>query len=259
MTFDGPDQVLRARKSEKVRFQRTLEKGIHQVGIGDAAPVTVEVYPYHPVDMTKRELYTHGSATASPCEFHVDKAKNRYTIIAGATDFFHAEDSYGTIYLKGIIKGNFVATVKVVRFGENVNPWCRAGIFLRNDIAQSHGTEPGSLGSVLIYTTPKLSGMQWDELGDGCMHKGGDRHFHEGKNAFPVWLRLVRHGDTFTGYASDDGVNWGKPKHSSLIPGLADMMDIGMAAGTIDQRPALVVLEDFTVEVEDEDWKPDLD
>ena len=152
-----------------------------------------------------------------------------------------------------------MATVKVVRFGENVNPWCRAGIFLRNDIAQSHGTEPGSLGSVLIYTTPKLSGMQWDELGDGCMHKGGDRHFHEGKNAFPVWLRLVRHGDTFTGYASDDGVNWGKPKHSSLIPGLADMMDIGMAAGTIDQRPALVVLEDFTVEVEDEDWKPDPD
>ncbi len=102
------------------------------------------------------------------------------------------------------------------------------------------------------------------------------------KNPFPVWLKLVRHGDTFTGYTSyaksnarlrlsarnnaqpaptyrglrlSDGMNWGYPKHSVQIPGLADVMDIGIAAGTIDQIPALVFLEDFTLEVEDEDWK----
>jgi hypothetical protein len=239
-------------KSLKVSFQTKPEKGIHKIGIGDASPITVEVYPHHPVDITKFELHTHCSGTAKPCEFAVDKTNNRYTITAGGTDFLHAEDSYGAIYLKDIIKGNFVATLKVVRFGENVNPWYRAGIFLRNDISESHGIEPGSPGSVLMYATPKLTGIQWDEFGDGCMHKGGDRHFHEKENPFPVWLKLVRHGDTFTGYTSYDGVNWEKLRYSGAIPGLANVMDIGMAAGTIDQIPALVVLEDFRLEVKDD-------
>jgi len=250
-TIDSKSLTLLPGKSERVRFRAKLARGIYKVGIGDTDAVTVEVYPHHPVDITKCELKTHCSGTARPCEFKVDKANNRYTIIAGGTDFLHAEDSYGAIYLKGVIKGNFVATLKVAQFGENVNPWYRAGIFLRNDISKSHETEPGSLGSVLLYTTPKLAGIQWDEFGDGCMHKGGGRHIHEEKNPFPVWLKLVRHGDTFTGYTSYDGVTWSYLKHSVPIPGLADVMDIGMAAGTIDQIPALVVLEDFTLEVED--------
>jgi len=248
------NKELRQKRS-KVSFRTKPEKGIYKVGIGNTTPVTVEVYPYHPVDITKYELQTHCSGTAKPCEFNVDQVNNRYTITAGGTDFLHAEDSYGAIYLKGIIKGNFVATLKVAAFAENANPWYRAGIFLRNDIAKSHETEPGSLGSVLLYTTPKLAGIQWDEFGDGCMHKGGSRHIHDQENPFPVWLKLVRHGNTFTGCTSYDGINWGYPKHSVPIPGLADTMDIGMAAGTIDQVPALVVLENFTLEIEDEGWK----
>lgn len=253
--IDSRSITLLPGENESVSFRTKPEKGIYKVGIGDTTPVTVEIYPHHPVDITKYELKTHCSGTAKPCEFQVDKANNHYTITAGGTDFLHAEDSYGTIYLKGVIKGNFVATLKVTQFGENVNPWYRAGIFLRNDIGKSHEIEPGSLGSVLVYITPKLSGIQWDEFGDGCMHKGGGRHHHEKKNPFPVWLKLVRHGNTFTGYTSYNGVNWGYPKHSVPIPGLADVMDIGMAAGTIDQVPALVILEDFTLEVEDEGWK----
>jgi hypothetical protein len=43
------------------------------------------------------------------------------------------------------------------------------------------------------------------------MHKMGESHIHERKNPFPIWLRLIRHGDTFAGYISHDGVNWEKP------------------------------------------------
>ncbi len=248
---DSKPMTLLPGESEKVRFWMKPERGIHRVGIGHTTPVTVEVYPHHPVDITKHELHIHCSGTARPCEFDTDRANHRYTITAGGTDFLHAEDSYGAIYLKGVIKGNFVATLKVVQFGENVNPWHRAGIFIRNDIAKSHEIERGSLGSVLMYATPKLTGIQWDAFGDGCMHQCGERSMHETEHPFPVWLKLVRHGNTFTGYTSYDGVKWGHPKLTSPIPGLADAMDIGLAAGTIDQIPALVVLEDFTLEVED--------
>jgi len=252
--IDSKPITLLPGKSEKVSFLTKPEKGMYKVSIGDTTPITVEIYPHRPIDITQHQLHTHCSGTAKPCEFKV--SNNRYTIIAGGTDFLHAEDSYGAIYLKDIIKGNFVATLKVMNFERNVNPWYRVGIFVRNDMAKSHEIEPGSLGSVLMYTTPKLSGIQWDEFGDGCMHKVGDRSIYETKNPFPVWLKLVRHGDTFTGYTSYDGVNWGEPKHSGMVPGLADVMDIGMAAGTIDQIPVPVVLEDFTLDIEDESIFP---
>ncbi len=110
---------------------------------------------------------------------------------------------------------------------------------------------PSGLGSVLLYTTPKLAGIQWDEHGDGCMHKSGGGGIHDQEPPFPVWLRLVRHGDTFSGYTSGDGEHWGDPWSTDPVPGLADAMDIGIAAGTIDQVPALVELEDFALELED--------
>ena len=248
---DSKPITLSAGESEEISFHTKPDKGIHEFGMGHATPATVEVYSHHPVDITEHELHTHCSGTARPCEFSMDKANGRYTITAGGTDFLHAEDSYGAIYLKGIIRGNFVAILKVVQFEENVNPWYRAGIFLRNDIAKSHEIEQGSSGSVLLYATPKLSGVQCDEFADGCMHKGGNRHVYEKEDSLPVWLKLVRHGNTFTGYTSYDGVNWENPMHTGPVPDLADVMDIGMAAGTIDQIPALVVLEDFTLEVAD--------
>ena len=148
-----------------------------------------------------------------------------------------------------------MATLKVAKFGDKVNPWYRAGLFVRNDIAKSFDMGPGSPGSVLMYTTPRLTGMQWDEFGDGCMHKMAGRRMHETEDVFPVWLKLARHGSTFTGYTSYDGVDWVHPVHSTPIPGVADAMDVGMAAGSIDQVPALVVLEEFTLGVEEEGWK----
>lgn len=254
---------LRPKESQRVSFSIRPEKGIHKVSIGEADPITIEVYPHHLVDITKAEWHTYAATRAKPCEFKVDPVNNHFEIVAGGTDFLHAEDSYGAIYLKGIIRGNFVATVKVVKYGEDVNPWYRAGIFVRNDISKSFEMQPGSLGSVLMFTTPKVAEIQWDEFGDGCMHRMYQtstckERIHEPDNPFPLWLKLVRHGDSFTGYISYDGRNWIKPRHTTPVPGLAKEMDIGLAAGTIDGRPSLVVFEDFTIEVESEGWKENL-
>jgi hypothetical protein len=243
--------ALATGESKRVRFRYRPEAGLHKVSVGRAGPDCVVAYPHSPVDIARAEMLTHVSGTARPCEFTVDQVGNRYTIVASGTDLLHAEDSYGAIYLKGAITGNFIATVKVVGYQQDANPWYRAGIFVRNDLARSHETEPGSLGSVLVYSTPKVAAIQWDEYGDGCMHKNGNGRTYEEEQPFPMWLRLIRHGDTFSGYASGDGVRWGSRWSTAPIPGLAAAMDIGMAAGTIDQVPTLVILEDFTLELED--------
>ena len=130
-----------------------------------------------------------------------------------------------------------------------MSEWFRAGIFVRNNLTDSNESEKGSLGSFLIFSTPKRVGSQWDEFGDGSMHNTKSKNYNR-KNPFPVWLKLVRHGNSFSGYYSFDGLKWKLSRASGLLPGLDKEMDIGIAAGTNDQKLSKVVFEDFQLIVE---------
>jgi hypothetical protein len=240
--------TLLQKENRIVTFSAVLPAGEHTVKIGNQSPISILVWETETIDISKNDLLTYCSGTAQPCEF--DFGNGPFEIAASGTDFLHAEDSYGAIYLKKAIHGNFIATVKVIGFGERVSDWFRAGIFLRNDISKSHETEPGSLGSVLMFTTPGRAGLQWDEYGDGSMHNAKSFNYPEGSTLPPVWLKIERHGDNFSGYYSFDGKNWVLSRSSGEIAGLGESMDIGLAAGTNDQRPALVQFEDFKLVVE---------
>jgi regulation of enolase protein 1 (concanavalin A-like superfamily) len=178
----------------------------------------------------------------------MDVKKNKYKIKASGSDFFHAEDSYASVFVEKI-KGDFQATVKITAFGERTHEWFRSGLFVRNDITQSFDTEPGSAGSVLLFGTPGRAGIHYDEFGDGCMHKASSQNVPEEVDV-PIWLRLVRHGNSFTGYVSYDGKNWVVEKPTSVIPGLNDAIDIGLAAGSCDKNQYWVEFSDWLIEVE---------
>jgi len=237
--------------SKRVEFTILPEKGIHTVRIGNTLPKTIKVYGNRAIDITNTDLLTYCSATAQPYEIDIDQEKNKYIIKAAGSDFFHAEDSYATVYLKKKVKGNFVATVKVTQFGNRTHEWFRAGLFARNEMVRSFDTQAGSVGSVLMFTTPGRAGIQWDEFGDGCMHKASSENLLE-NNPFPAWLRLVRHGNSFSGYLSYDAKTWHFAKHTGTVPGLAEAIDIGLAAGSCDQVPYWVEFNDFTLIVEQE-------
>ena len=66
----------------------------------------------------------------------------------------------------------------------------------------------------------------------------------------PVWLKLVRHGNRFSGYYSFDGKNWIVSRESGEIPGLAAKMDIGLAGGANDQKVSTVNFENFQLWLE---------
>ena len=241
------------KQTQEVDFTFRPKAGINKVDINHISQTEFEVYPFHSVSFEQSDLATYCSGTAEPCDFDVNKADNKFQIVVHGTDFYHAEDSYGTVYLKNSVKGNFIATVKVTKFGDNVTEWFRTGIFVRNDITKSYETEPGSNGSILIFTTPKRYGMQWDEYGDGCMHKASSKNY-EKKISF-VWLKLERHGNTFSGFISFDGKKWIKYGETSQVPGLAEAVHIGLAAGANNQASSMVGFEDFRLYVENEGWK----
>jgi regulation of enolase protein 1 (concanavalin A-like superfamily) len=236
-------------ESKQIRFSVLPSIGFHTITIGDQPPIKVHVYPVQKIDISKLSFLTYTTTTAKPSKFNFDAKQNHFEITAAGTDFLHAEDSYGTIYLKQAIEGNFVATVKVVGFSEGISEWFRAGIFIRNDLSKGDGMKPATLGSFLLFSTTKRCGAQWDEFGDGCMHNTKSKNYGV-DNPIPVWIKLVRHGNSFTGYYSLDGKNWTISRESGDIPGMATKMDIGLAGGANDQKVSTVTFEDFQLSIE---------
>jgi regulation of enolase protein 1 (concanavalin A-like superfamily) len=235
--------------SESVRFPIQPQAGEFAVRIGNSPAKKLRVYSHIPIDLHRAEMKDYISVTAFPSRVEINQRENRYKIQAAGSDFFHAEDSYTAIYLAEKVKGNFVAMAKVKGFGRRTHEWFRAGLFCRNDMTKSFDTVPGSKGSVLMFTTPGRAGMAWDEFGDGCMHKANSQNLPE-NTSFPLWLKLERHGNSFSGAISYDGETWIDSKYTEEIPGLDSSVHLGLAAGSCDQIPYSVEFEDLQVKLE---------
>ncbi len=242
--------AFKAGTTQPVSFIITLEPGDYTIQIGNSETESLKVLRCRELDVRKLALHQYISPKAKPAKLSAHQKQNRYSVTASGWDFYHAEDAYATMYLKAI-KGDFVATVKIASFGEQTNDWYRAGLFARNDISRSFDVDRGSKGSLLMFSTPRRAGMQYDEFGDGCMHKAASENLPENSST-PIWLRLERHGNRFTGYAGLDGKTWLIKRQSSDLPGLAQAIDLGLAAGSPDQKPYSVEFAEWKILVEED-------
>ncbi len=240
--------------TKQIRFRQNLDPGQYMISIGNTPPVRLEVYPHNKINIATVKMKQYCSGTADPCSFDVDQKANKFKLETAGTDFMHGEDSYGTAYLEKPIKGNFVATVKVKKFPNRTHQWFRAGLFVRNDMEKSFDTGEASLGSVLWFVTPGRVGMNWDRYGNGAMHWASSEN-HKTIDPDMMWLKLVRHGNKFSGFVSYDGENWTVSRQTEEIPGVADAVHLGLAAGGCDEKIYTVEFEDFQVEVEEDGWK----
>lgn len=245
--FMSQSVSLDGNESKELGFEISPGIGKYSVRIVNSNEINLTVSDWVKVEPDQEKLFTYCSAKAKPFKIDSNPQINSYKIIAGGSDFFHAEDSYATIFIKKI-KGDFVATVKINKFGDRTHEWFRAGLFVRNDMTKSFDTQPGSKGSMLLFGTPGRAGIEYDEFGNGCMHKANSQNLPENIK-FPIWLKLVRHGNSFTGYISLDGKTWINEKRSNNIPGLAEAIDFGLAAGSPDKKQYWVEFEDWNIKV----------
>ena len=215
--------------------------------IGNSGEKELNVAKGKVLDIAALPVLEYCSAKAKPYEVDAAAKANRFKIKAGGSDFFHAEDSYAAAYVKDI-KGDFVATVKISQFGNRTHEWFRSGLFVRNDIAKSFDTQPGSKGSVLVFATPGRAGIEYDEFANGCMHKASSENLPENSQT-PIYLKMVRHGNSFSGYISLDGENWIIERHTTDIPGINESVDLGLAAGAPDKQQYWVEFTDWKIEI----------
>ena len=92
-----------------------------------------------------------------------------------------------------------------------------AGIIIMENTSQ------GSAYAAMMVTGPHGVRMQWDYVNDTPGVAGGV------SASAPLWLRLVRTGDTITGYDSADGTHW-TLVGTATLPGLTSAVRAGLFA-----------------------------
>lgn len=116
-----------------------------------------------------------------------------FTLQGSGADIWETAD--GCRFVSRSLSGDFVITAHLTSMS-NTDYWAKAGLMVR---------ESNAAGSknVSLLVTPQSGGtrMQWRTS------TGGSTSDHQlsGSNA-PLWLRIMRSADTFTGRQSDDGL-----------------------------------------------------
>ena len=137
-----------------------------------------------------------------------------FTLKGSGADIEGAAD--GCHFVSQILSGDFVITARLASM-DNTDYWAKAGLMLRETIA-------ANAKNVALLVTPQGGGtrMQWRSTEGG----NTSNHVLSVRNA-PLWLRLVRSGNTITGWQSDDGVTW-RDQHAVILP-MNSAVQIGLA------------------------------
>jgi hypothetical protein len=137
-----------------------------------------------------------------------------YTINGSGADVWDANDSFNYDYKP--LTGDATVTARVAS-QQDTAAWAKAGVMIRE-------TTAANSTFVFMFVTPSQGvSLQYRASTGGSAAQQAEVF---GLTA-PYWVRLVRAGNTFTGYVSADGVSWTQvgsvsvTMPSSVMEGLA--------------------------------------
>ncbi|GCE10592.1 carbohydrate-binding protein [Tengunoibacter tsumagoiensis] len=121
-------------------------------------------------------------------------ANGTYTVTASGGDIWNSADQFNFTYQQLTGDGSIVARVTSL---SNSNPYAKAGVMMRDSLS-------ASAANVMTYYSPSGDTTYESRTTDN----GNTNHPNAIQRAAPYWVKLVRSGNTFTGYNSPDGQNW---------------------------------------------------
>lgn len=206
-----------------------------------------------------------GEPVGPPGSVRFDDATGRITLratgpsIGGRADrFFFAGRSF---------QGDFEMTVKLVgppesaarkresRRGvplepEDGAPPPRAPEALPAGLMVREALEPGSRFFMAFVSPAEGVGLLWRGIADDLTEGPGEPLIDRDRVVFPLWLRIVRSGNTLAAFSSTDGETFaplGEPY--PFVENLPSTLEVGLAlVGGGPQRPGVAQFSDFQIE-----------
>ncbi len=170
-----------------------------------------------PVDLvTGAPTTLRVSYTGNPIDFA--EADGDITIVAAGADIWGTADQMRYAYQS--LSGDCEVIVRVDSIDNIVDTWVKAGLMIRQS------TEAGATNSIIAITGGGGDGatFQWRPVADAASNSSRTLV----GIAPPSYIRLVREGNTFTGYVSADGVTWEQQGDAATVE-MTDPVLVGLA------------------------------
>ncbi len=123
-----------------------------------------------------------------------DYKAGTFTILGSGGDIWGNSDQFQ--FMTELANGDMRVVAHVTALSPT-NPWTKAGVMMR------YSLDPGS-PYAYMFVTPQ-NGVDFQFRTDNGAGSNWVGHIPQ---AAPYWVMLTRQGNTFTGYASQDGQNW---------------------------------------------------
>ncbi len=170
------------------------------------APITVStvtnIHKEHPASKLAAETpkasgapgWSNGDIGAVTAAGSYSYSGGTYTVNGSGVDIWGTADEFQFVYES--LSGNGSITAEVVS-QTNSNVWAKAGVMFRETLATG-------ATNAFVAVTPAQGSVFQDRptTGASSTSTGGP------DVAAPYWVRVVRSGNTFTGYVSPNGTTW---------------------------------------------------
>jgi YVTN family beta-propeller protein len=170
-----------------------------------------------------------------PGSTSLNSTSGLYTITASGDDIYFNADGFHFAQTRITGDGEIRARVNSQT---NTNDWAKAGVMIRETLTA------GSRHST-VFTTPASTGNGFGIVSrlalDGATTYQGPRPMNAPPNN---WVRLVRSGNTLTGFASSNGTNWTQIG-TTTFSGLSPTLYFGLVVTATDDYAATTSVSTF--------------
>ena len=159
------------------------------------------------------------------------------TVQAPGTWGIHdAQGDWGRFTFRSL-SGDGSIVARVTRIDDVGNSNASAGLFIRE--AANFKSK-----SAYLFTSPTYGnhGMRVRLTTTGTTTSGTAKLGQQR----PVWMKLTRVGDTFTGYYSSDGANWGVPVYSATVP-MNPLVQVGLGTSSRSANLTTAIYDNIVV------------
>ena len=148
------------------------------------------------------------------------KKDDTYTVHGGGADIWGTSDNFHFLYKK--MKGDVEITARMTNISQE-NRLTKAGLMIRRNLT------PSSEHVLLSLDASATQSFQYRDAAGGSTFNKSQMN---GAFTTPYWIKLIRRGNTISGYYSLEGVNW--EYMDQLAVGMDEEVFVGLVMNSHD-------------------------